>query len=231
MFNASGLCQTTCLVEETDLMVLSSNPFNQKALVKKLRGQVKDYMAYDLDFEKSLKPIRLDRGQPPLIQHMIRASQIANVGPMATVAGMVSHYVGQAMVDHQEVVVENGGDIYLKSKSDKVIAIYAGQSPFSNKVALKISHKDMPLGICTSAATVGHSLSFGKADAVVVVAKDTLLADAMATAIGNMVKDASDIRRGLEFSKTIPDILGCVIILGEDLGAYGDIELVSVDEG
>ena len=229
-FNSRDLCQTTCIVDETDLMILSSNPFDKKYLVSDLRDEIKSYIKKSPSFETSLVPLEYDPQASQVINHMIKASQIANVGPMATVAGMVSHYVGESMVDHDEVMIENGGDIYLRAKKDKVIAIYAGESPFSNQVALKISHRDTPLGICTSAGTVGHSLSFGKADAVVVLSKDTLLADATATSIANLISTKDDIRKGLEFGKKIPGIIGVVIILGEELGAFDYIESVQVNE-
>ena len=222
------LVETICIEEETDLMILSSKAFEENQEVRRLRQLVKDYIKKHADFETSLVPLALDLEAAHEINHMLEASAKAGVGPMATVAGMVSHYVGTKMFEDQEVMIENGGDIYLKSKSSKVIGIYAGDSPFSNQVGIKIQGKDTPIGICTSAGTVGHSLSFGKADAVVVISKDTLLADAAATAIGNRVKTSEDIKKGLEFARTIEGIIGAVIIIGEDLGAYGDLELVSL---
>lgn len=224
------LVESICIEEETDLMILSSRAFEEKQEVKRLRKLVKDYIKNHGDFETSLVPLALDLNAPHEINHMLKASAKAGVGPMATVAGMISHYVGTKMHEDQEVMIENGGDIYLKSESSKVIGIYAGDSPFSNQVGIKIQGKDTPLGICTSAGTVGHSLSFGKADAVVVVSKDTLLADAAATAIGNRVKGSEDIKKALEYARTIEGILGVVIIVGEDLGAFGDLELVSLHD-
>jgi ApbE superfamily uncharacterized protein (UPF0280 family) len=85
-----------------------------------------------------------------------------------------------------------------------------------------------PLGICTSSGTVGHSLSFGRADAVVIVSKDTFLSDAVATATGNVVKDESHIEKGIEFASSIDGVDGVLIIVGESLGAWGDIKLVKL---
>lgn len=225
---SSHLIQSICIEEETDLMIMSSRTFEENQEVKRLRKLVKDYIKKHGEFETSLVPLALDLEAPHEIHHMLEASAKAGVGPMATVAGMISHYVGTKMYEDQEVMIENGGDIYLKSKGSKVIGVYAGDSPFSNQVGIKIQGKDTPIGICTSAGTVGHSLSFGNADAVVVLSKDTLLADAAATAIGNRVKGAEDIKKALEFARTIEGILGVVIIVGEDLGAFGDLELVSL---
>ena len=227
---SSHLIQSICIEEETDLMIMSSRAFGENQEVRRLRKLVKDYIKKHGEFETSLVPLALDIEAPHEIHHMLEASAKAGVGPMATVAGMISHYVGTKMYEDQEVMIENGGDIYLKSKDSKVIGIYAGDSPFSNQVGIKIQGKDTPIGICTSAGTVGHSLSFGNADAVVVLSKDTLLADAAATAIGNRVKRSEDIKKALEFARTIEGILGVVIIVGEDLGAFGDLELVSLHD-
>jgi hypothetical protein len=223
----SQLKENICIVEETDLMIFSSDHFNEKNEVKRLRGVLKDYISKHKEFEVSLKPLPFDLKAPTEIQHMLRASKLAGVGPMATVAGMISHYLGIKMHCHEEVMIENGGDIYLKAQTKKIVGIYAGQSPFSNQVAIKIQAEETPIGICTSSGSLGHSLSFGNADAVVVLSKDTLLADAVATAIGNQIKTSADIKKGLEFGRNIEGIIGVVIIVGDELGAFGDIELVS----
>lgn len=222
------LFRKTVVQDETDLLIVSSHVFSNESLIQSLRQTVSDYIERRPEFN-GLKPIPQDEFAPPLIQHMIQASKEAGVGPMAAVAGAVSHYVGESLGD-TEIMIENGGDIYLKSNEDKVIAIYAGESPFSNQVGIKIKSEDTPIGICTSAGKVGHSLSYGNTDAVVVVSEDTLLADAVATAIGNKVKTPSDIKTALEFGKSILGIVGIVIIIDDELGAWGDIELVSVHE-
>ena len=221
------LFRKTVIEQETDLLIVTSTPFDKEDEVRLLRESVSSYMTRRPEFE-GLEPIIQDQFAPKIIKHMIEASAQAGVGPMATVAGAVSHYIGESLSDN-EIMIENGGDIYLKSKEDKIISIFAGDSPFSNQVGLKIKSEDTPIGICTSAGKVGHSLSFGNTDAVVVISEDTLLADATATAIGNKVKTPADIKEALEFGKSILGILGIVIIIDEELGAWGGIELVSVD--
>lgn len=225
---SDNLYRRELVIDETDLLIVTSEVFEASQLVDSLRLDIKDYIKRRPEF-LGLQPIDDDEFAPNIVRHMIRASKDAGVGPMATVAGAVSHFLGQTL-DCREVMIENGGDIFLKSDEDKVISIFAGQSPFSNQVGIKIKSEDTPLGICTSAGKVGHSLSYGKTDAVVVISEDTLLADATATAIGNLVKTPEDIRKGLEFGKSILGVLGIVIIIDEELGAWGDIELVSVDE-
>lgn len=230
LIQSERLFRATVIEEETDLLIVSSYSFESRDQVKAYRGCIQDYIKRRPEFLSSLRPIAQDQFAPPLISHMIEASEAAGVGPMATVAGALSHYVGEQIAYNEEIMIENGGDIYLKSNEDKVIAIYAGTSQFSNQVGIKIKSEDTPIGICTSAGKVGHSLSFGNADAVVVISEDTLLADATATAIGNMIKTPEDIRLGLEFGKNIRGILGIVIIIDDELGAWGGIELVSVDD-
>ena len=121
--------------------------------------------------------------------------------------------------------MKTGGDIYLRSTRDRTIGIYAGRSPLSGKIGLEIAAKETPLGISTSSGTVGHSLSFGKADAVVILAATAILSDAAATAIGNLIITPSDIPLGIERAKTIPGVKGIVIIKDEDMGIWGDLKL------
>jgi len=160
---------------------------------------------------------------------MLQAAMLAQVGPMAAVAGAIAEKVGVDLLTHtQQIVVENGGDIFLKVSKDLTIGIYAGNSPLSDKIGLKILLSHTPLGVCTSSGTVGHSLSFGKSDAVTVIAQSTPLADAAATAIGNLVKEKRDIEKGLELAKFIKGIHGALIIVNDQFGAWGNIEIVSI---
>ena len=90
---------------------------------------------------------------------------------------------------------------------------------------LEINGQETPLGICTSSGTVGHSLSYGKVDAAVVLARSATLADAAATAIGNLVSQPGDIKRGIEFAKGIKGLKGVVIIKDDNIGLWGDVKL------
>jgi hypothetical protein len=158
---------------------------------------------------------------------MAEAARKAKVGPMAAVAGAIAKFVGlELLAFSEEVIVENGGDIFLKIKQNRKVGIYAGTSPFSEKIALEVAAREKPFSVCTSSGTVGHSFSFGKADAVVVIAENASLADAAATAIGNVVKEISDIEQGLKVAKTIRGLDGVLIIKGDHLGALGKVKLV-----
>jgi hypothetical protein len=126
----------------------------------------------------------------------------------------------------ENIIIENGGDIFLKSKKELTASVYAGESPLSYKVKFIVKPEDSPLGICTSSATVGPSLSFGKADAVCVISKSATLADAAASAIGNKVKGKNDIRNSLDFGIKIPGVTGIIIIMGKELGVIGNVEFI-----
>jgi ApbE superfamily uncharacterized protein (UPF0280 family) len=148
---------------------------------------------------------------------------------MAAVAGAIAEMVGMELLQYSdEVIVENGGDIFIKTNVPRKVGIYAGNSPLSGKIAIKIYPEETPAGICTSSGTVGHSLSFGKADAVVVVSRDAFLADAVATAVGNRVKNPSGIKDAVDFAAGIDSVEGVLVIIGDKLGAWGKIELVGM---
>jgi ApbE superfamily uncharacterized protein (UPF0280 family) len=222
------LIQFTVTEKETDLYIRASADLERKArrLVHKYREQLEGYIEKNPAFQTSLEPLDVPPGAPAIVRQMAEAARAAGVGPMAAVAGAIAECVGRELLEFSpEVIVENGGDIFLRVKHRRVIGIYAGDSPLTGKLGLQIEAKDTPLGVCTSSGTVGHSLSFGRADAVVVAAPSAALADAAATAIGNRVLRPGDIDGALEFAGNIPGLKGTIIIIGESLGARGDIKL------
>ena len=104
--------------------------------------------------------------------------------------------------------------------------MHAGRSPLSHKVGIRIKPDQQTWGVCTSSGTVGPSLSLGRADAACVVAPDTALADACATALGNRVPAGRGHQRCLGVSlPASPACTGAVVVVGEHLGAWGDIEV------
>jgi ApbE superfamily uncharacterized protein (UPF0280 family) len=215
-------------VKETDLYLRATANLQRKAhrMVLKYRSQLEGYIKRNPDFLKSLEPIPMPQYAPEIVKQMVQAGQECGVGPMAAVAGAIAEYVGRELLTFSpEVIVENGGDIYLKILKKRTVGIYAGESPLTGKLGLEISAKDTPLGVCTSSGTVGHSLSYGRADAVVVTAKSATLADAAATAIGNRVSKASDINGAIEFGQGIGNLKGIVIIVGEKMGVWGEVRL------
>ena len=127
------------------------------------------------------------------------------------------------------MIVENGGDIFLVTARPRVAGIFAGASPLTGHLGLQLTRVNEPLGLCTSSGTVGPSLSFGRADAAIILASSAALADAAATALGNRIQTADDIERGLAFVRHVPGVLGAVAIVGESLGAWGEVELVPIE--
>jgi ApbE superfamily uncharacterized protein (UPF0280 family) len=218
-------------VKETDLYVRASSNLKSTTyeLVQKYRSMLEDYIEQHPRFATSLKPMSVARKVPDIIREMAAATKKVGVGPMASVAGAIAQFVSQELLGYSpEVIIENGGDIYMKSLKDRTVGIYAGRSPLSGKLGLEIRADETPLGVCTSSGTVGHSLSFGKADAVVVTSSSAILADAAATAIGNIISSPDDFPKGIEFAQNIEGLLGVVIIKDDKMSVWGKITLRSI---
>ena len=228
-FKGMNLTFFNVCILETDLCIGACSDLYEQAysIAAKYRLQVETYIKDHPDFLTSLSPIEPVPDAPYIITAMCAAACKAGVGPMAAVAGALSEMTGRELLRFSdEVIVENGGDIFISTKTVRKVGIFAGKSPLSEKLVLEIMPEKSPLGLCTSSGTVGHSLSFGKADAALVVSADTLLADAVATALGNRVKSPEDIEAALEFASAIEGVEGALVIIGDRLGAWGDIKLV-----
>lgn len=236
LYKEKDLYHFQVTIEETDLdIAIRQERFNPKIkdmvylLVQKERLLLKEYIKKDPEFITALEPYTPLPSAPLSALSMSKAAQLAGVGPMAAVAGYFSEIVGKMLSNYSsEVIVENGGDIWLKLKKTRTVGIFAGNSPFSNRIGLKINPNRTPLGICTSSGTVGHSLSFGKADAMVIVAESAILADAVATAACNLVKSERDLERAVNFALDIPGVIGALSILGDKMAAKGYIRLVTL---
>ncbi len=225
----SDLIGQEVIVKETDLFIFAEKDIRPIAegIVIKYRAEIEDYISDRPEFMASLEPISHDPLAADIIKEMIRTTGLAGVGPMASVAGAIDDFVGNELLAYsKQIIIENGGDIFIKSGKVRTVAIYAGDSPLSNKIFIKINPEDTPVGVCTSSGTVGHSLSFGKADACVIIAKSATLADAVATAACNRIKEKKDIAPSLEFALSIKGVKAAVAILGKEFGSMGDIELV-----
>jgi len=225
-FKSSGLKFFNVCVFETDLCIGATADIREIAeeLVKTYRTQLRDYIKTNRLFLESLTPIEAKHGAPEIAARMCSASTAAGVGPMAAVAGAFSQIVGEELLKYSdEIIVENGGDIFIKSNQLRKVSIFAGESPLSQKIILKIESQKNYVGVCTSSGMVGPSLSFGKADAVTVISDSVLLADAAATAIGNIIITIKDIEEGLIYAQKIPGVKGVVIIKDDKMGLWGDI--------
>jgi len=236
LLEVGDLISSFVRIKDTDLHILSDRDVTLSAqdLALRYRLQVEGYIAKNPEFARSLVPVSRDNHAPPLVKEMLDAAHVAGVGPMAAVAGTIAEYVGRALIAEGclEVMVENGGDIFLSRTTDCRVAIFAGESPLSNRVGVRLKAVSMPVAVCTSSGTVGHSLSFGKADSVTVVAQSAALADAVATRLGNMVGQTgggdSTIKEVLDTGRLIDGVQGVVVICDEHIGAAGDIELIKI---
>ena len=228
---APDLCHAQIMVQETDMHILTDKPIDENSVEERIRfyrRQIESYIQKDRRFLTSLKPIAVELKAPLIVRTMAAAAQKANVGPMAAVAGVLAQRIGSHLLKkgYEEVVIENGGDIFLKIKKPRVIALYAGKSKFSRKLRVKIKPQDSPLGICTSSSTVGHSLSFGQADAAVIFSKNASLADAVATASANRVKKKKDLSAAISFARTVKGVTAALIIYKNNLASWGKIEFI-----
>ncbi|MEA3385579.1 MAG: UPF0280 family protein [Thermodesulfobacteriota bacterium] len=219
--------------QETDLHIQANRNLENEVStwVIEVRLSIEGYARSHPGFLESYTPLPYDPFAPAVVRYMLASSETAGVGPMAAVAGAIAQHIGKRCVEltSGEVIVENGGDIFLQVLEPITSAIWAGASPLSGRVGIAVAPVQMPVGICTSSGTVGHSKSFGEADAVTIVSQSVSLADATATAIGNMVRTEKDIDPGLNVLQEIPGILGGVIIKGTTLGIWGQVELVPLN--
>jgi hypothetical protein len=226
------LISFTVTLKESDLYVRATRNLSRKAFraLQKYRDSLERYIAGHADFLTSLEPVSVEEDAPQIVKSMAEAANRVGVGPMAAVAGAIAESVGAELTPlSREVIVENGGDIFMKTTKTRAIGVYAGEpSPFTGKIALEIPPTGMPLGICTSSGTVGHSLSFGTSDACIVISRSTALADAAATAIGNRIRSADDISAGVEFARSVEGITGVVLIKDDRIGFWGEVKVVSI---
>ncbi len=223
-------------LHESDLLIGVPHAQFKQSMVEttldelsRIRKILDGYMEENPSFGSSLDalPLPLHLSEiPEEVQTMFKCGLKTKTGPMSAVAGLFAERVGFRLVEEyelEELVVENGGDLYLKNSTQLTSVIHAGQSPLSDKMAFVIPEGNW--GICTSSGTMGHSFSFGKADAVTVIGESTPLVDAWATALANEVKGPEDIEKTLDRINPISEILGCAIIAGGKIGIRGVFEV------
>jgi ApbE superfamily uncharacterized protein (UPF0280 family) len=221
--------------KETDLWIgVDPGSFREEmkgvshSKVVQLRSEMETYLLNDPVFGKTFEPHRVEPNAPEIVRLMADAANRARVGPMAAVAGafseMVGHYLMQQF-DIQELVIENGGDIFLKINRNLLMSVYAGNSPLSEKIGIEIPADQSPLGVCTSAGTVGPSISLGKTDATMIICRNTALADALATTFGNLVQAPEDVQPVIQQTERFPEILSAVIICRDKIGICGQFEM------
>lgn len=226
----------TAQYRETDLFIGVSKDSDVKSIkdfviseIKHTWNVLEKYISDCPDFKDSLVPIEKSEDNIyEIVNTMYLASELSGIGPMGAVAGAMAEWIGKKVMElfsTHEIVVENGGDIFINSTEDMNISVFAGKSPLSDRVGIFIPKKYFPLGVCTSSGTVGPSLSFGKADAVMIASKNTAIADAYATAFCNKVQSSDDIENICNEIKRKEDILSSIIIINDKFGIVGKFDL------
>jgi uncharacterized protein len=215
---------------QTDLLISADRMLVNQARESVLnhRASIQEYINKYPIFYTSLEPVEAARNAPRIVRVMVDAAKKAGTGPMAAIAGAIAEFVGRDLLQFsEEVIVENGGDIFIKTKVKRTLGIYAGESsPFTGRIRLGVDPDEKGLGLCASSGTVSHSLNFGRADAALIISEDTALADAVATAAGNIVKNKDCVEKGIDFAKSISGVKGVLILAGDKMGSWGDIRIV-----
>jgi len=194
--------------------------------IRSYRWDIENYITKDTRFLTALKPMPIELNAPLIVKEMSEAASAAGTGPMAAVAGAIAQLIGLDLLKegYKDVIVENGGDIFMHSRKGRMVRIYTGLPKIWKKLAIKIPPSLMPLGICTSSGVIGHSLSFGCADCVVILAVNSALADAVATAAANRVKTHQDLPAALDFARGIRGVKGAIIIIRNKLASWGSVK-------
>jgi len=187
------------------------------------RTGLEHYLTTDPFFQISYGPVPAQVDAPEPIRQMADASFEADVGPMAAVAATIGWAGIRAMQDVGASfgLIDNGGDIVLFSDRDLRVGIYAGSAPSSGKFAFIVPPQTEILGICTSSATVGPSVSFGTADSVTCFSRNPAKADAWATGLCNILTPEN-------FEEVIKRVAGssvCAVyaVIGGWIGRWGTL--------
>lgn len=220
-------------VEQTDLLIVAEKDLQPEiaSYVAQVRGEIKNWIMFHPEFADSLVPIPMPDKAPPLIQSMIKAGNAAGVGPMAAVAGAVAQAVGDRFASESpNILVENGGDTYLHSTRERVVALLA-EPDSGAMIGLKLEDGAFPVAVCASSGVIGHSLSLGTGDLVAVRARDARFADAAATALCNLLRSEADIDQVLRQAKELVKhgLEGVFAQYNDKLAAWGELELVALD--
>jgi uncharacterized protein len=196
-----------------------------KESIQRSRFELELYVRANPKFLYTLTPIAAPE-KPLVAKMMAEAAAKADVGPMAAVAGAISDLAVADMLKTGcgVAVVENGGEIMAQSNQLVDVAVAAGEEPLSKRFGFRLT--EFPVAIATSSGRFSHALSFGDAEAATVFAQNATLADAAATAVGNVVKgeDAKAvIQAGITRGLTIEGIEGVMIIYKGEVGTAGKI--------
>jgi ApbE superfamily uncharacterized protein (UPF0280 family) len=211
---------------ESDLYVCTLGRLEEEAAISLAahRRELEEYLKAHVTFGTSFRPVPAAGDPPAIVVDMASAAVLYDVGPMASVAGAIAQYVGTDLLNSSgEVIVENGGDLFLAGTGTRNVRVFAGEG--APEVNLKLRCRPDGVGLCTSSASIGPSVSLGNTEAVTVLAGTATLADAAASAIGNRVLGPDDIPAALEFAKGLDRVEGVLVVAGGSVGIQGELEL------
>jgi ApbE superfamily uncharacterized protein (UPF0280 family) len=235
IITASGLHKQSFIEKETVCTILSDRKDAVEAAIKSIqrnRKKLEEYIEEFPFFQHTLQPVNIGHG-PKIAVLMAEAASKANVGPMAAVAGVLADLAVEEMLDlgAKVAVVENGGEAFLVSDRPLKTAVQAGETQFSKRIGFEL--ETFPIGVATSSGKFSHALSFGDSDAVTVFAESAGLADAVATAVGNMIKGENVeqvIKRGIEKGLSIDGVESILILYEDKTGIGGNLpRIIQVD--
>lgn len=209
-----------------------------KRYIFKVRRDLKEYILKNQEFSLAIEPLKIPEDDlSGIVFKMYESSNLADVGPMACVAGTISELSLNYLVERESAysIVENGGDIAVVNDRKVFCGIYSNNEILGNNIAFEIRKRKKPLGICTSSAKVGHSISFGEADSVTVIGKSASLCDGLATRIANSAAGQSSedmVVNALECSDDYKEFFdGVLIVCGGNVGTLGRLpKIVETNE-
>lgn len=226
-------------IDETHIRLTSDlESHGLKRYIFNIRRDLKEHILRNWEFSLAMEPLRVPKGDlPDIVLRMYESSNLAEVGPMACVAGTISEMSLDYLIQHESrySIVENGGDIAVVNDRDVLCGIYSNNEILGNDIAFEIKKRKEPLGICTSSAKIGHSISFGEADSVTVIGKSASLCDGLATKIANSVIGQSSeemVANALECCDEYREFFdGALIVCGGNVGTAGKLpKIVETNE-
>jgi ApbE superfamily uncharacterized protein (UPF0280 family) len=226
--DSTGFFRRSYQLKETRGVVISQSPRAIDVAVSCIgrhRRELEGHVLRHPEFQHSLIPVRVEQG-PEVVRRMAEAAELAGVGPMAAVAGVLADLAVEEMIKEgaRVAVVENGGEASVASDRPIYVALQAGDAPLSKRFGFRL--ESSPIGVATSSGLYSHALSFGEAEAVTVFAPNAGLADAAATAVGNMVKGGDEkvaVRLGVERGLAIDGVTGVLILYRGSVGLGGEV--------
>lgn len=189
------------------------------------RTELEQYIISHPQFQLSLTGVELLEHAPEVARRMAAAAALTGLGPMASVAGTLAQIgVEAAMADGcSEAIVENGGDMFVLSGEPVTVGIYAGRELEGANLAFRLHPDELPVALCSSSSTMGHSLSFGNCELVTVIAREAALADSAATLACNRIHREEDLEAVLNEVGALGGIQGLLAVKNGKIGLWGEL--------